>query len=153
SQLSDAWQGAFQDVKELVGASQKVTHGLNLNSHGGIFHAHGVLQGGLEDRTSNALDVALVIQRSNNQTVAQVEIGLPVNRVIFIRQAMCQIAAPGQVTVGNPLAAARKEYSVSSHLINSGSGCPLVSATTRGNRHIHQPLYSTSTRRCSARES
>src|SRR5699024_2446819 len=105
SQLSDAWQGAFQDVKELVGASQKVTHGLNLNSHGGIFHAHGVLQGGLEDRTSNALDVALVIQRSNNQTVAQVEIGLPVNRVIFIRPshvpASCVRPSDGRESVGS----------------------------------------------------
>src|SRR5699024_7974929 len=68
-------------------------------------------------------------------------------------QAMCQMAAPGQVTVGKPLAAARREYSVSSHLMNSGSGWPLVSATMRGNRHIHHPLYSTSTRRCNARES
>src|SRR5699024_2853160 len=80
-----ARQGAFQDVKELVGASQKVTHGLNLNSHGGVFHAHRVLQGGLEDGTSDALGIAVVIQRSNNQPVAQVEICLPVNRVIFIR--------------------------------------------------------------------
>lgn len=53
---------------------------------------------------------------------------------------MCQIAAPGSVTVGNPCPPARREYSESSCLMNSGSGRPVRSMTSRGNRHIHQPL-------------
>ena len=55
-------------------------------------------------------------------------------------QAMCQMATPGHVTVGKPASFARSAYSLSSHLINSGSGRPIFSATTRGNRFIHQPL-------------
>ena len=60
--------------------------------------------------------------------------------------AMCQIAAPGNVTVGYPASFARKPYSQSSHLMNSGSGCLSSSATWRGIMHIHQPLKSTSMR-------
>ena len=55
-------------------------------------------------------------------------------------QDRCQIAAPGRVTVRYPAAPARKPYSASSHLMNSGSGSPISSATSRGIRHIHQAL-------------
>ena len=54
--------------------------------------------------------------------------------------AMCQIAMPGHEAVGKPASPARRPYSPSSHLMNSGRGWPIVSATTRGIMHIHQPL-------------
>ena len=58
----------------------------------------------------------------------------------FVRNATCQTAAPGRLTVGTPASAARRLYSASSHLRNSGSTNPSRRTTSSGNWHIHQPL-------------
>ena len=48
---------------------------------------------------------------------------------------MCQIAAPGSVTVGTPAAAARRPNSASSHLMNRGSDAPTRRTTERHEAH------------------
>ena len=68
--LRDARQRRLQDVEELVRPGQEVSHSLNLDGHGGVFHAHGVLEGGLKDGLGNALDRPLVVHRSHDEAVA-----------------------------------------------------------------------------------
>src|SRR5215469_18939627 len=62
---------------------------------------------------------------------------------------MCHAATPGMDTVGYPFLPARTAYSASSHLMNSGTARPISLMIFVGIRHIHQPLYSESARRCS----
>ncbi|OUD80768.1 hypothetical protein BC477_19970 [Clavibacter michiganensis subsp. michiganensis] len=52
------------------------------------------------------------------------------------------------MTVGTPTSLARSAYSASSHLMKTGSDRPTCLIVETGMRHIHQPLYSASTRRC-----
>ena len=89
----DARQRGLQDVEELIRAGQEVLHGLQLDGHGGVLHAHGVLEGGLEDGLGNPARIALVVKGRHDEAVAQVEVGLPVDGIVLIR--------PGHVPDGS----------------------------------------------------
>ena len=78
------------------------------------------------------------VQRRDDEPVAQVEVGLPVDGVVLVAPRHVPDRGTGQGDgriAGSP---ARRPYSASSHLMNSGSGWPSSSATCARD-HAHPP--------------
>ena len=80
------------------------------------------------------------VQHRDHDAVARVEKACHSTESSLVRNATCHTAAPGRLTVGTPMSAARRLYSASSHLRNRGSTNPSRRTTSSGNWHIHQPL-------------
>ena len=100
-----------------------------------------VPDGALEDVGEQRPRVVRAVQRGRDEPVAVVEVGLPVDGVVLVGpRHVPDRGARHRDRAGSRARRARRPYSASSHLMNSGSGRPTSSATARGIRHIHQPL-------------
>ena len=64
-------------------------------------------------------------------------------------QPMCHTATPGRLIVGTPCSLARKPYSISSNLMNTGKPSPIVRMVSVGIRQNHHPLKSENCMLCS----
>ena len=84
TQLRNARQRSLQDVEQLIRTSQEVLHRLVLDRDGGVLQAQQVLGGGLRHRGNDATRASIVLDRSDNQAVSQVEVCLPVDGIVLI---------------------------------------------------------------------
>ena len=82
-------QRRFQNREDVFGPGEEVVDGPVLDRHRRIFKAGKVFQCRLEVAADQAADVAVPVHRRDHQPVAQVEVGLPVDRVVLV--------APGHV--------------------------------------------------------
>ena len=79
------------------------------------------------------------VQQRGDEPVAQVEVRLPVERVVLVRATgRATRRHPASTRSGSPASPARSPYSASSHLMNTGSERP-ISRIDAGGDEAHPP--------------